>query len=342
MLPGHYSCLDIHRWRESTLTYWWGMQRNLSASLVLKTFRCGRVMNIESSFPFRVVSGFRPLRGLHVGHYAAVLSDLIRDQYVQSQSTYVFVADHHARSKWIEATDFINIGRNTLKTARELLALGLDPDYSVIYRQSDVPEIFELMWFFAGLASHVRLRENHSFNADNSPTAGTYLYPLLMVGDILSLKASHVAIGRDQKQHLELARDVAGKLIRQFGPRLVPVPEYLNPEPLLIPGIDSRETELRKMASENHNEIAIFDDEQTVKDRINRIATLPLPWGAVLPPDGCNIVTYARCIGGPAIEAQFRQKYATSGYGFKEAKKDLTELFFDTFSAARQRFHKLD
>src|SRR4051794_39169412 len=108
-------------------------------------------MSIDHQFPYRIVSGFRPTRSLHVGHYGAVVSDLLRDQYVNRGAVYVFVADHHARSKWDAKSDFVDLGHDTVSTARGLLALGLDPDYCALYRQSDIPELFELLWFFAGL-----------------------------------------------------------------------------------------------------------------------------------------------------------------------------------------------
>ena len=295
-----------------------------------------------NSFPFRIVSGFRPLRGLHIGHYGAVLRDLIRLQYAQPQTAFVFVADHHARSKWDDKADFVNLAKNARHTARQLIALGIDPDYTVLYRQSDIPEIFEIMWFFAGVVSDGVLRRGHAMGADSSPTAGTYLYPLLMVSDILSLRATHVAIGSDQKQHLEVARDVARKLRRRFAEGLLPVPEPLADEPQLIAGIDSPPDKPKKMASESNNEVPLFADEDTVRGRIDRIVTKPIKWGEQLPVQDCSILRYARCIGGAQTEAEFAQKYAGGGYGYSDAKNDLAGLFFDTFSTVRKKYHQID
>ena len=299
-------------------------------------------MAIEHQFPYRVVSGFRPARSLHIGHYAGVLSDLLRDQYAYRDATFVFVADHHARSKWNDGADFVSLGQNTIATARGLIALGLNPNYCVLYRQSDISEIFEPMWFFAGMVGDGWLRRGHALKSDLSATAGTYLYPLLMVSDILSLKATHVAIGGDQRQHLELAREIARKLVTRFGRNLLPIPESLRSEPVLLPGIDSTESEGRKMAVENQNEIPIFAEDDVVRQRIERIVTRTVGWGEKLPTERCNILAYAECMGGLTARVQFEQMYLSGRYGYREMKNELTELFFSTFSDARQRYADLD
>ena len=254
---------------------------------------------------------------------------------------YVFVADHHARSKWEQKTDFVDIGHNTLEIARGLLALGIDPDYCVLYKQSDIPELFELMWFFAGLIGHNHLERGHALK-NSVPTVGIYLYPMLMVSDILSLKATHVAIGSDQKQHLELAREIARKLVARFGKNLLPIPEALTSEPITIPGIDSRDDSIRKMAVENRNEIPIFAEEDVIQERIDGIVTRSLPWGSVLPTEGCNIINYAWCLGGTQAADEFKAKYERGKYGYEDAKRDLRDLFFSTFTLARQKYLALD
>ncbi len=288
-------------------------------------------MRIENCFPFRVVSGFRPTRALHIGHYAGVISDLLRDQYAYPRATYVFVADHHARSKWDNKADFSRIGADTLTIARGLLALGLDPEYCIIYKQSEIPELFELMWFFAGLLGEGWLRKGHALKVDRAPTVGTYLYPLLMVSDILSLKATHVAIGKDQKQHIELAREIAKKLTSRLGKDLIPIPETLSPDLILVPGIDTTDGSPKKMATENNNEIPIFAEKDVVEERIDNIVTRPIQWGSPLPINGCNIINYAQCLGGSTTADEFEQRYQTGHYGYDDAKQDLSNLFLTLF-----------
>jgi len=299
-------------------------------------------MNIDDGFPFRIISGFRPLRGLHVAHHAAVLRDVCKYQYVQKRCTYIFVADHHAHSRWDERVDFANIGKRTRETAKQLLACGVNPEFSVLYRQSDIPELFEIMWFIAGVVPDSTLRRGHAVASDPAPSAGIYLYPLLMVADILSLKATNVAVGKDQKQHLELARDVARKLIRRFGPKLLPIPDSLSVDPPLILGIDSSEDRPKKMGSEFNNDIPLFADEDTVRDRIEKILTRPIKWGEVLPIEGCNILHCAWAIAGEKTKDCFARKYEAGGYGYSDAKKELTDLFFDHFQPIRQRYAEIE
>lgn len=298
-------------------------------------------MNIDDSFPFRVVSGFRPLKGLHVAHHAAVLRDLHRLQYAQKGCSFVFVADHHARSRWDEKVDFVNIERRTKEIAKQLLATGIDPEFCVLYRQSDIPELFEIMWFIAGVVPDSTLRKGHAVSNDSAPTAGIYLYPLLMVADILSLKATNVAIGKDQKQHLELARDVARKLIRRFNSRLLPIPASIAVDPILVAGTDSAIDRPRKMGAELSNDIPLFADEDTINERIDRIATRPVRWGEPLPVDSCNILQYAAAIGGETARNEFVGKYQSGQYGYSDAKTDLKELFFDCFRPARERYRQI-
>jgi tryptophanyl-tRNA synthetase len=299
-------------------------------------------MNIDDSFPFRIISGFRPLRGLHVAHHAAVLRDVCKYQYAQKRCAYVFVADHHARSRWDERVDFANIGKRTREIAKQLLACGIDPEFSVLYRQSDIPELFEIMWFIAGVVADSTLRRGHAVTSDPAPTAGIYLYPLLMVADILSLKATNVAVGKDQKQHLEMARDVARKLIRRFGSKFLPIPESLSVDPPLILGIDSSEDRPKKMGSEFNNDIPLFADEDTVKDRIEKILTRPIKWGDLLPTEGCNILHCASAMAGEAAKELFARKYEAGGYGYSDAKKELIDLFFDHFGSMRQRYAEIE
>lgn len=298
-------------------------------------------MNIDHCFPFRIISGFRPLKGLHIGHYAAVLKDVGRLQYAQRYCTFVFVADHHARSQWDEKADFVNIERRTREIAKQLLASGIDPNYCVLYRQSDVPELFEVMWFLAGVIPDGALRRGHAVSFHPAPSAGVYLYPLLMVADILSLKATNVAIGGDQKQHLELARDVARKLIRRLGSKLLPVPESVAVKPTLINGIDALPDKPRKMAAELNNDIPIFADEETILERIEKIVTRTVRWGEPLPIQDCNILQYVLAIGGAKVMEELTGKYGSGQYGYSDAKNYLKDLFFDSFKSQREEYRRI-
>jgi tryptophanyl-tRNA synthetase len=297
----------------------------------------GGSMKPEVSFPFRLVSGFRPLKGLHLGHYAAVLTDLTRLQYMHERSAFIFIADHHARSRWNERADFANTERRAIETTRQLLAAGVDPDFSVIYRQSDVPEIFEVMWFLAGFALHSQMQHMQGLKGA-APSAGTYIYPLLMVADIIATQSTHVAVGQDQKQHLELSRDLARKLNRRLGEQFIPVPESARAEPTTVRGIDFADSNRKKMAFELGNEIPLFEDEDVVTERIENIVTQPVQFGHPLPAEGCNLLEFSSFLVGAEQMRDLRDKYASGKYGYADAKRDLRKAFFEVMGPARARY----
>lgn len=295
-------------------------------------------MNIDFALPFSLVAGFRPLRGLHIGHYAGVVTDLVKFQYVRKGTVFAFIADHHARSRWDARVDFANVRKRSSEIARQLVSLGVDPGFAVIYRQSDLPELFELMWFLAGLTTDGRLRRGHAMEASTAPSVGVYLYPLLMVADILSIRATHVAIGSDQMQHLELSRDLARKLVGRFGPEFVPIPESIRATPLLVQGINSTAQHRVKMDAEKENDIPIFADEETIEDRIDHIITHSVKWGEPLPTSACNILDFVGYVCGENSRLALSERYGSGEIGYADAKKLLRDSFFDHFAQIRQRY----
>ena len=297
-------------------------------------------MSVEHCFPFRTASGFRPLRGLHIGHYGAVLRDICSLQYAREGCSFVFIADHHSRSSWNEKSDFVNSRKRSTELTRQLMAVGVDPHYSVIYRQSDVPELFEFMWFLAGITSHGALSRGHALRAMGNPTAGIYLYPLLMIADILSLRATHVVVGRDQRIHVDLARDVAQKLCTRLGEDFLPIPKYHRPDPVLYRGIRSADDQ-GKMDSEIGNEIPLFDDEDAVHDRIDRIATPSIQWGQPLPTEGSNVLAYAEALGGEVARQALAQDFDSGKIGFKDAKERLFSQFMDVMGYRRRAYSRI-
>lgn len=297
-------------------------------------------VSVEHCFPFRTASGFRPLRGLHIGHYGAVLRDICSLQYAREDCSFVFIADHHNRSSWSDKSDFVNSRKRSTELTRQLLAVGVDPHYSVIYRQSDVPELFEFMWFLAGITSHGALSRGHALDAVGSPTAGIYLYPLLMIADILSLRATHVVVGRDQRIHVDLARDVAQKLCRRLGEDFLPIPEYHRSVPLLYRGIRSTNEE-GKMDSEVGNDIPLFDDEDAIFDRISRIATPPIQWGQPLPTEGSNLLSYAEALGGEDARQALANGFDSGQIGYKDVKERLFSQFMDVLGGPRKAYARI-
>lgn len=297
-------------------------------------------MKVENLFPFRTASGFRPLRGLHVGHYGAVLRDICVLQYAREGCSFVFIADHHSRSSWTERSDFVNSRKRSTELAKQLMAVGVDPHYSVIYRQSDVPELFEFMWFLAGITSHGSLLRGHALKSAGNPTAGIYLYPLLMIADILSLRATHVVVGRDQSIHVDQARDVAEKVCKRLGADFLPIPKFHRADPLLYRGIRCADDE-GKMDSDAGNDIPLFDDEESVRNRISRIATPAIQWGQPLPTERSNILAYVEALGGDEALRVFVADFEGGQIGFREAKERLLALFMDTMGNRREAYARI-
>lgn len=296
-------------------------------------------MNIDGLYPFRVVSGFRPIGGLHIGHYGAVIKDIIAHQYMRKDAAFIFIADHHARSSWQEKMDFANVRPKSLDLTRQLVACGIDPKYAVIYRQSEIPEIFEVMWFIAGLVFDGALRHIVKNHQAANITGGIYMYPLLMVADIIATRATHVAIGDDQKQHFELARDIARKLAAAIGSEMCPLPELVTGEAKIVYGIKSTADKKAKMATESGNEIPLFATDDKVNDRIERIVTNSVSYGAPLPTEGCNILDYCKAIGDVADCNILIEKYGSGKFGYDDAKKFLRELFFERLGGVRKRYN---
>ncbi len=294
---------------------------------------------------YRVFCGIRPTPSLHLGHYAAVISDLLRDQYVFRDTVYIGISDHHARSDWRTTGDFRDLSEVTLSTVRGLLALGIDPHYSVIYRQSDIRELFELTWWFAGIFRDTQLRRGHGFKDSEVPTAGRYLYPLISVSEVLSLRASHVAIGFGQKQLIEFACEVAKVLAKKFRTNMAPFPVPVRDDLVLVRGITSPKTDqpsaAHGMNADNNTDLPIFDEEDTVRARIDRIITQNVKYGSPLPTVGCNIIHYAKFLGGEEARDRFQRLYQSGEYGYEDAKRDLTDLFLTTFLDARRRFREI-
>jgi tryptophanyl-tRNA synthetase len=289
-------------------------------------------MSVEHAFPFRTVSGFRPIEGLHIGHYGAVLRDVKAMQFARQGCSFVFIADHHSRSTWTERADFLNTHKRTTELATQLLAVGIDPEYSCIYRQSDIPEIFEFMWFLAGIATHGRLVRNPILVDAGEPTAGIYMYPLLMVADILSLRATNVVVGADQKIHVESARHIAKKLQSVFGKNFLPVPEYHRPEPIMLQGFKGR----GKMDSTKKNDIKLFGDEDMIKDKMMKIVTTSVGYGNPLLTEGSVLLSYAEAIGGkPALDT-FSSDFESGRYDYNDMKNKLIELFMDIVGPYRE------
>src|SRR5438045_7175476 len=212
--------------------------------------------------PMRILSGIQPSGVLHIGNYFGMMRPAIALQ-AEGEAFY-FIADYHALTS---LRDPAALRENSRRVALDFLACGLDPERAALFRQSDVPQVTELAWILSTLAPMGLLERAHSYKdklaRGMSPTVGLFSYPLLMAADILIYDSDVVPVGKDQKQHIEITRDLAGKINETYG-EVFKLPEpRIQPETEVVPGIDGQ-----KMSKSYGNNIHMFENEKEIRERI--------------------------------------------------------------------------
>jgi len=287
-----------------------------------------------------VVSGIQPSGRLHLGNYFGAIRQHI-DLHQQHEAFY-FIANYHAMTS---VDDPDQIREHTLDVAIDYLALGFDPEEAALFVQSDVPEVTELTWIFFNLLPTSRLEKGVAYkekvNAGLTPNAGLFNYPVLQAADILIYGGSHVPVGSDQKQNIEIARDVARRFNQTFCPDeepLFPVPEpYILDHVSVVPGIDGR-----KMSKSYDNTIGIFDEGDELKDKVMSIVTDSEPLDAPKDPESCNVFALIELFADEETTEEIAQKYRGGGYGYGHAKLELQGLIEDYFADAREKRKELE
>jgi tryptophanyl-tRNA synthetase len=220
------------------------------------------------------------------------------------------------------------------------LASGLDPNKTVFYRQSDVVECTELTWYLNCFTPYPMLANAHSFKdkSDNlaDVNAGLFDYPVLMASDILLYDAEYVPVGKDQKQHLEMTRDIASSFNNRYGEVFVVPDAVIDENVMTIPGTDGR-----KMSKSYGNYIDIFLPEKQLKKQVMSIVTDSTPLEEPKDPDTCNVFAIYKLLASDNQIAEMRQLYQGGNYGYGHAKKALLGLILESFSLERQRFDAL-
>lgn len=283
----------------------------------------------------RVLSGIQPSGALHLGNYFGAIK-----QYLDLQpdhECYYFVANYHALTSLHDPEE---LRRRTLEVAIAFLALGLDPNVATIYVQSDVPEVTELTWLLSTVTPMGLLERCHAYKdkvAQGIPSEhGLFAYPVLMAADILIVDANLVPVGQDQKQHVEVTRDLALRFNNRYG-EVFTVPEPLILEEVaVIPGLDGR-----KMSKSYGNTIEIFDDPQTLKKKIMAIKTDSTPVEDPKNPDADNVYALFRLFAPAEELAEMRRRYLEGGVGYGEVKQRTVELVTEYFAPARERAAEL-
>jgi len=281
----------------------------------------------------RILSGIQPSGALHIGNYFGAIAQYIALQ--EGNEAFYFVADYHALTS---VRDAAKMRQNVLDVLLDLLSLGLDPEKATLFVQSDVPETTELAWLLTSITPMSWLEKCVSFKdkvQQGLPAEhGLFAYPVLQAADILLYDADLVPVGQDQKQHLEITRDVAERFNRVYGGGKdvfrLPKP-YILDSVAVVPGLDGQ-----KMSKSYNNTIEIFDEPATIRKKVKRIVTDSTPVEAPKNPEACSLFALFKLFA-PADElAEVERRYREGGVGYGEMKKRLGEAIIDRFASARQ------
>ncbi len=285
----------------------------------------------------RVLSGVQPSGNLHIGNFFGAIRQFLRLQ--EERECYYFLADLHALTTVQDPERFRGLVRDL---ATGFLALGLDPSRSVIYRQSDLPEVTELSWYLSTVTSMGLLQRCHSFKDKVAqgvvPSHGLFAYPVLMAADILIVKSDLVPVGKDQKQHLEVTRDVASSFHSVYGSEVFSLPEPLILDDVaVVPGVDGR-----KMSKSYENTIDIFGPEKPIRKKIMSIVTDSTPVEEPKPTEDNALYDLLKLFAPDDSErAWVDSAFSEGGVGYGDMKKRLFDFYLATFSEARARYEEL-
>lgn len=292
-----------------------------------------------------VLTGITTSGTPHLGNYVGAIRPAIEASRRDDTEAYFFLADYHAL---IKCQDPARVQQSRQEIAATWLACGLDTDKATFYRQSDIPEIAELNWLLTCVTAKGLMNRAHAYKAsvdanladnldpDFGITMGLFCYPVLMAADILAFNAHKVPVGRDQIQHIEMARDIAGRFNHLYGQHFV-LPEAVVAEDdsAILKGLDGR-----KMSKSYNNTIPLFDTEKKLKKGINKIVTNLLEPGEPKDPNGSTVFDIYKAFATPEQTEEMRQKFA-DGIAWGEAKKELFELVNGQLSEPREKYLEL-
>ena len=283
-----------------------------------------------------ILSGIQPSGKLHIGNYFGAMRQHIQMQ--EEGDAFYFLANYHSLTS---LTDGELLKEYTTDVVLDYLALGLDPNKCTFFAQSDVPQTTELAWIL-GTLTPVSLMEKGVSYKDKianglSPNIGLFTYPILQAADILIYHSDLVPVGEDQKQNIEISRDLAGKLNRAYGEELLKIPEeYIVKSVATVPGIDGR-----KMSKSYGNTINIFTEGKALKKRVMAIQTDSTDLEDPKDPDTCNVYSLIKLFAEEDQQKEIAEKYRAGGYGYGHAKKELLGMIQDYFAEARERRKEL-
>jgi len=279
----------------------------------------------------RILSGIQPTGRPHIGNYFGMMEPAIRLQ--DEGEAFYFIADYHSLTSVNEAK---TLRENVINLAIDFLACGLDPAKATFFRQSDVPEVTELTWILGTLTPIPMLENCHSYKDKTArgmtANTGLFTYPVLMAADILIYDSDIVPVGKDQKQHIEVTRDIAAKLNNTYGEVLKIPKASIKESTAVVPGLDGQ-----KMSKSYDNDIGLFEEEKAMKKKIMGIKTDSTPVEDPKDPEASLIVTLYKLVAGTdqvtAMESDFRR----GGIGYGDFKKRLFEATWEYFAPMRTK-----
>ncbi len=262
-------------------------------------------------------------------------------QHLQLQADnegFYFIADYHALTAGPDPAEF---KQRCLDVAMDYIALGLDTEKTVFWRQSDVPEVTELAWILSCITPMGLLQRCTSYKdkvaQGFSPNHGLFAYPVLQAADILIFDSNLVPVGADQKQHIEVTRDIAIRFNNRYGETFVVPKEHILDSVAVVPGLDGR-----KMSKSYDNTIEIFEPQKSVKKKVMRIVTDSTPVEDPKDPETCNVFAMLKLVASAQELKEWEQKYRAGGMGYGTAKKRLVELLHEYFGPYRQKRAELE
>jgi len=293
----------------------------------------------------KVLTGITTSGIPHLGNYAGAIRPAIETSKDDNVESFFFLADYHAL---IKKHDPQMVRESVRSVAATWLASGLNPDRVTFYRQSDIPEITELTWILTSITAKGLMNRAHAYKAsvqenvdgnsadpDKGVEMGLFSYPILMTADIIMFNGEKIPVGKDQIQHIEMARDIAQRFNFLYGDTFALPEAVIEKSGMILPGLDGR-----KMSKSYGNTIPLFEPEKKFRKLINKIKTNSLEPGEPKDPEGCNLFAIFSAFSTEAQQADLRQQYA-NGIGWGDTKKYLFEFLNEELKDKRDEYNRL-
>jgi tryptophanyl-tRNA synthetase len=295
------------------------------------------ILIFEKKTMSRILTGIQSTGTPHLGNILGAIIPALKLANEAENESFLFIADMHSLT---QIKDSAQLKENSYATAATWLAFGLDTNKTIFYRQSDVPQVSELMWYLLCNYPFNRLSLAHSFKdkADrmDDVNGGLFTYPILMAADILLYDATIVPVGKDQKQHLEMTRDVANRFNLKYGETFILPEEKIEEDTMLVPGTDGE-----KMSKSRGNYIDVLLPEKALRTQIMSIVSDSTPLEAVKNPDKCATFALYKLIASESETTQMRKNYLAGNYGYGHAKQALFDLILTKYAEPREKFSAL-